>query len=254
MAERKRFINVEIPILETTIQVLGTLENLDKKTIKLDLTRQLRGKGLEIVLRIFNHDGKLIAVPKKLELMKAYIRRMMRKRADYVEDSFVAQCADIKTTIKPFLITRKRVSRAVRKNLRNTAKEFILDYVKDKTYNELAEEVLEGIFQKAMLPKLKKVYPLSFCEFRIFETKDLEKIDLSTIKPKEVETPAEEVVEPTEETTEEKEVEKVENKEEVEEKTEEKPVNKKAVKKEEVKEAEKEVAPKKATKKAAKKE
>ena len=66
MAERKRFINVEIPILETTIQVLGTLENLDKKTIKLDLTRQLRGKGLEIVLRIFNHDGKLIAVPKKL--------------------------------------------------------------------------------------------------------------------------------------------------------------------------------------------
>jgi ribosomal protein S3AE len=252
MAERKRFINVEIPILETTIQVLGTLENLDKKTIKLDLTRQLRGKGLEIVLRIFNHDGKLIAVPKKLELMKAYIRRMMRKRADYVEDSFVAQCADLKTTIKPFLITRKRVSRAVRKNLRNTAKEFILDYVKDKTYNELADEVLEGTFQKTMLPKLKKVYPLSFCEFRIFETKDLEKIDLSTIKVKEVEAPAEEAVEEVKEETAKEEAEVEESKEEVEK---EKPAKKEKKTTKKVKEAE-EVAPekKKATKKTAKKE
>ena len=33
-----------------------------------------------------------------------------------------------------------------------------------------------------MLPKLKKVYPLSFCDIRIFETKEIEKIDLSKIK------------------------------------------------------------------------
>ena len=29
-----------------------------------------------------------------------------------------------------------------------------------------------------MLPKLKKVYPLSFCDIRVFETKELEKIDM----------------------------------------------------------------------------
>jgi len=29
-----------------------------------------------------------------------------------------------------------------------------------------------------MLPKLKKIYPLSFCEIRKFETKELEKINI----------------------------------------------------------------------------
>ena len=178
MAERKKFITVKIPILEEEVRVLGTPENLDKKTIKLDLTRKLRGKGLTITFTIFNRGGILIAIPKRMELVKSHIQRMMRKRIDYVEDSFTARCSDIRATVKPFLITRKRVSRAVRKNLRNTSKEFLLEYIKKKSYNELCEELLDGTLSKTLLPKLKKIYPLSFCDIRIFETKELEKIDL----------------------------------------------------------------------------
>jgi len=120
MAERKKYIDVQVPILNETMRILGTPETLHNKTIKLDLTRKLRGKGLTIKFRIFNREGKLIAIPNKMELVTAYIRRMMRKRVDYVEDSFKARTKDTRTTIKPFLITRKKVSRAVRKNLRNT--------------------------------------------------------------------------------------------------------------------------------------
>ena len=190
MAERKKYIDVQIPILGETTRVLGTPENLHNKTIKLDLTRKLRGKGLTITLRIFNIDGKLIAIPNKLQLTTSYIRRMMRKRTDYVEDSFQARCSDIRVTVKPLLITRKKVSRAVRRNLRNVAKEFLLDYLKEKEYIEIYNEILEGTLQKTMLPKLKKVYPLSFSDIRIFETKELEKIDLekaSTTQTKEEE-------------------------------------------------------------------
>jgi ribosomal protein S3AE len=178
MAERKKFITVKIPILEEEVRVLGTPENLDKKTIKLDLTRKLRGKGLTITFTIFNREGTLIAIPKRMELVKSHIQRMMRKRIDYVEDSFTTKCSDVRATIKPFLITRKRVSRAVRKNLRNTTKEFLLEYAKEKSYIELCNELLDGTFSRTLLPKLKKIYPLSFCDIRIFETKELEKIDL----------------------------------------------------------------------------
>ena len=124
MAERKKYIEANIPILNSGFRILGTLENLDKKTIKLALTRQLRGKGLTMTFRLFNDEGKLIGIPNRMELVTSYIRRMMRKRTDYVEDSFTARCKDVQTTIKPLLITRKKVSRAVRRNLRNTAKEF----------------------------------------------------------------------------------------------------------------------------------
>jgi ribosomal protein S3AE len=178
MAERKKYIDVQIPILGETTRVLGTPENLHNKTIKLDLTRKLRGKGLTIKLRIFNIEGKLIAIPNNLQLTTSYVRRMMRKRTDYVEDSFQARCSDVRVTIKPLLITRKKVSRAVRKNLRNVAREFLLNHIKEKEYLEIYNEILDGTLQKTMLPKLKKVYPLSFSDIRIFETKELEKIDL----------------------------------------------------------------------------
>jgi ribosomal protein S3AE len=178
MAERKKYITAKAPILNQEIRILGTPEELNNKTIKLDLTRKLRGKGLTIKLRVFNKDGQLLAVPNKMELTLAYIRRIMRKRTDYVEDSFTARCADIKATIKPLLITRKKVSRAVRKNLRNTAKEFILEYIKEKDYVQVCEDILKQELQKAMLPKLKKVYPLSFCDIRVIDTKEIENIDL----------------------------------------------------------------------------
>lgn len=179
MAERKKFIDVRIPILDSSLRVLGTLEDLDGKTIKLDMTRKLRGKGLTITFQIIKHEDKLIAIPKRMELVKQYVRRMMRKRVDYAEDSFTANCKDIKATLKPLLITRKRVSRAVRKNLRNTCREFLVNYVKDKTYIEVCNELLDGTIQREMLPKLKKVYPLSFYDLRIFESKELDKIDLT---------------------------------------------------------------------------
>ena len=54
MAERKKYIDVRAPILNSNMRVLGTPEELNNKTIKLDLTRKLRGKGLNIKLRIFN--------------------------------------------------------------------------------------------------------------------------------------------------------------------------------------------------------
>jgi len=226
MAERKKYVNVKIPILDEETRVLGTPKELDQKTIKLDLTRKLRGKGLTIKFRIFNKDEKLFAIPNKIELVKAYIRRVMRKRTDYVEDSFKAKCADIRVIIKPLLITRNRVSRAVKKNLRNTTKEYLLDYVKERDYNHICSEILDGTLQKSMLPKLKKVYPLSFCDIRIFETKEIQKIDLAKIIPQE--KPEEIVDEESSAADEEEEL-----KEQPKDKSEEKKAKKKAVKKEE---------------------
>ncbi len=217
MAERKRFISVQVPILGSEMRILGTPEELHNKTIKLDLTRQLRGKGLTIKLRIFNQEGNLVAIPNNMELVTSYIRRMMRKRTDYVEDSLQARCKDIRTTIKPLLITRKKVSRAVRRNLRNTAREFILEYIKEKDFIEVCNEILDGTLQKAMLPKLKKVYPLSFCDIRVFETKELEKIDMekATALPiqEDIQEIAEEKTENTQEEKEIKEEESIEDKE-----------------------------------------
>jgi len=185
MAIRKKFIDVEIPMINESVSVLGTPESLHKKTIKLDMSRKLRGKNLEITFEIFNQDNQLKAFPKKMIIMKAYIRRATRKGTSYVEESFETKCADIRARVKPLLITRKKVSRVVRKNLRNTTKEWLINYAKEKNYIFICEEILSGELQRALLPKLKKIYPLAFCDIRIFETRELEKADFGK-KAKEV--------------------------------------------------------------------
>jgi len=181
MALKKKFSQVELPLLNTSIEALGDASTLAGKTIKMDLTRKLRGKSLEVVFKIYDKNG-LYGMPKQLNLMKYFIIRVMRNRISYVEDSFETQCKDVKVTIKPFLITRKRVSRAIRNNLRKTCKEFIINYVKEKSYLQLCEELLSGQLQHEMLPKLKKVYPLSFSDLRVFETKELDKVDFTFVK------------------------------------------------------------------------
>ena len=56
--ERKKFIKSEIPMLSREIELYGnSLSNFDNKTIKLDLTSELRGKGAELRLILKSEDN-----------------------------------------------------------------------------------------------------------------------------------------------------------------------------------------------------
>ena len=167
MAEKKKFFQVDLPLVDQKAELLAYHEvDLAGRTIKLDLTRKLRGKSLEITFALKSQDGKIIAVPKRLLLLGYFIRRAVRKGIDYVEDSFKANCKDAELIIKPFLIARKKVSRAIKNALRVKAKESILETIKNLSYESLFSEILQGRFQRDLLVVLKKVYPLALCEIR----------------------------------------------------------------------------------------
>lgn len=178
MVEKKKFFEIELPLIKQKAELLASSENeLNGRTIKIDLTRKLRGKSLEIIFKIIEKESKIKAEPCRLHLLGYFIRRMMRTSINYVEDSFQAECKNAVLRIKPFLITRKKVSRAVRKALRNKAKEEIINTAKDKNYEELFSEIISGKLQKSLSLKLKKIYPLALCEIRdIFIEKRKEEI------------------------------------------------------------------------------
>lgn len=170
VTRRRKFIEVEIPLIRIKTELTGnSLIDLKDKTIKLDLTRQLRGKSVEIVFKIKTENEQAIAEPKKLTLMPYFIRRMLRKRISYVEDSFTAPTQESLVKIKPFLITRKKVSKAVKKTLRNLTKNWLEDYLAERKDKEIFNDVLSNKLQKPLSLKLKKTYPLSLCEIRILE-------------------------------------------------------------------------------------
>ncbi|HJZ18604.1 MAG TPA: hypothetical protein VJ208_00685, partial [Candidatus Nanoarchaeia archaeon] len=78
-------------------------------------------------------------------------------------------CKDAVVKMKPFLITRRKVSRKVRKVLRDKAKEEMIKYAKEKTSVEIFGDIIKNEVQKNLSLKLKKIYPLSLCEIRIFK-------------------------------------------------------------------------------------
>ncbi len=167
---KKGFYEVEAPMTAVKISLYGSsAEEFDGKVAKLDLTKSLRGRSVELRMRVKNDNGILRGIPISANLVGSYIRRAMRRGSDYVEDSFLAECADAVITIKPFLITRMKVSRAIQKALRDAARKYIIEHVKIRSVKELFSDVIANKLQKGMSLKLKKIYPLAFCEIRTFE-------------------------------------------------------------------------------------
>ncbi len=189
VTRRRKFFPVEIPLVNQTVELVGSsVDEVDGRRIKFDLTRQLKGKSTEVVIKVEKEEEEVKAYPVKLRLMPYFIRRIMRKNISYVEDSFEAKSQESLLKVKPFLITRKKVSRAVRKTLRNKARNWLEDYISGKKDSEVFGEVFSNKMQKPLSLSLKKTYPLSFCEIRILEiVRPLEKDEIPEIKVEEKE-------------------------------------------------------------------
>ncbi|MCU0642009.1 MAG: 40S ribosomal protein S3a/S1 [archaeon] len=167
---KKSFFEAKAPMTAAKIHLYaGSMEELEGRIVKLDLTRSLKGKNFELKLKIKKAAEGLEGEPISLELVGSYIRRMMRTGIDYVEDSFVVELKDGKARVKPFMITRNKVSRSVRRELRESAKKFLGEHLKARTIKEGFSEIMTNKIQKELFVKLKKIYPLALCEIRVFE-------------------------------------------------------------------------------------
>jgi len=170
---KKKFFDVEIPLIGKQTQMQAyELSELSGRFLKHDLTRALRGKSVMLTLKVKVENDIATTVPKKIELMPYFLRRMIRKGTNYVEDSFPTECKNANLRIKPILVTRRKVSRAIRGELRKKMREELINYVKEKESEPLFDDVLKGTVQKVLSLRLKKIYPLALCEIRILESKE----------------------------------------------------------------------------------
>ncbi len=172
--KKKKFWDVEMPIINKSTQLYSyTIENLKDRIIKYDLTRILKGKSILLDLKVKIENEKATSTPIKLKLLPCFLRRMIRKGTNYIEDSFSIDCKDAKIKIKPFLITRRKVTRKVRKALREKTKQELEKELKGKESDKIFEDILKNKLQKELSLKLKKIYPLSLCEIRILKIENL---------------------------------------------------------------------------------
>ncbi len=167
---KKRFFEVEIPLLKKETHLIAfEKQELNGKYLKYDITRNLKGKPALMQFKVLIKNEKAIAYPQQLRLLPVCLKRMVRKGTNYVEDSFSTKTKDAKVRIKPFLVTRRRVSRKVKKALRQKAREELTKTLKNNKIETIFEEILKNKLQKELSLKLKKIYPLSACEIKILK-------------------------------------------------------------------------------------
>ncbi len=165
---KKKYFDVKLELLNTIVPLLAfKQEELEGKIIKFDLTKILKGKGCEASFIVKKEGDKLVGEVYNFRIYPSYIKRLIGRGVSIVEDSFVCETKDKSIRFKPFLITRKKVHRSVRKALRNKAKELIIKEASAKTKNEIFRSVISASLQKALSKKLKKIYPLAVCELRV---------------------------------------------------------------------------------------
>jgi len=170
---KKRMFNIELPLIKKTTQLIGyEIKDLDNRLIIYDLTRILKGKGSLIRFKLKVEGEKGITTANQFKIMPYYLKRTVRKGTDYVEDSFTTKAKDSEIIIKPLLVTRRKVSRIVKKSLREKTKEKLELWAKNKTSQELFEDILKNKIQRELSLELKKIYPLSLCEIKMLEIKN----------------------------------------------------------------------------------
>jgi len=176
---KKRLFDVDIPLIKKTTHLQAyELKELEGRTFKYDLTRVLRGKAMLLKFKTVLKNEKATSIPVESKLMPFYMKRAVRKGTNYIEDSFSTPCKNAILKIKPFLISRRKISKAVRKALREKAKEELTNYVKNRTSGELFDELLKNQLQKPLSLKLKKIYPLSLCEIRVMKVEKFHKEEI----------------------------------------------------------------------------
>jgi len=165
--KKKRFFDAEIPLIgKTTHLIAFELKELEGRTITYDLTRMLKGKNCLLKTRVYLDGEKATSKPMEFTILPSFMKRVVRKGTNYVEESFVLESKDAKIRIKPFLVTRRKVSKAVQNALRKKMSEELTNYAKTKTTEQIFDDILKNSVQKDLSIKLKKIYPLSLCEIR----------------------------------------------------------------------------------------
>ena len=178
--KKKRFYNIEMPLIRKTTQLQAfEITGLNNRYIKYDLTRLFKGKSMLLTLKTKVEGDEVTTVPKELRLMPFYLKRMVRRGTNYIEDSFSTEAKDSSVRVKPFMVTRRKVSRAVRAALRKEAEKEIRDWAKENNVEELFQDVLKNKIQKDLSVKLKKIYPLALCEIRVLKVE--EKTDVESM-------------------------------------------------------------------------
>jgi ribosomal protein S3AE len=174
--KKKSWIKILAPSMFRN-KVIGETIKRDKligKTIKVSLSNligDMKKQNINLGFVITNvKDDKAETEIYKYFLSIGYLKRLVRKVRNKIDDSFIAETKDkIKIKIKPVMITRGRTSKARLTAIRKLSRELLTKFVKENSFEDFIREVGSFRIQIRLKQTLRKIYPLGLYEIRHIE-------------------------------------------------------------------------------------
>ena len=152
----------------------------------MSLTDNPKNQNVEIKLKITQLIGESVKTELRgYLLLPAFVRRLVRKEKNRVDDCFTAKTNDNKNLkIKIFLLTLNKTTKSVLTALRKATQESLKSKISETSFDALMNDIIYHKIQNTLRKDLAKIYPLKQCEIR----------DIQIIEGNKSEEPKEEVV------------------------------------------------------------
>ncbi|PLW80836.1 hypothetical protein C0585_00430 [Candidatus Woesearchaeota archaeon] len=149
-------------------------EDMIGKRIKvnmMNLTGDIKKQNINVRFEVIGVEDSIGQTqPSDFELNASLIKRYVRRRRDRIDESLVYLTKDgKKIRIKPFILTRNRVTGSQLTDIRRTVKTLLDSYIKSNDYLDIFTNVISYNLQKELRNDLNKIAPLRNCEIRVLK-------------------------------------------------------------------------------------
>ncbi len=112
-------------------------------------------------------DGNAITESKEYILNPSFLKRLMRRKRERIDESLHVKTSDGKgLRIKIFLLTNSAAKGSVKKLIKRRLKEELSKILEKNTFNDIFEGVISNKMQKDLKLKLNKTFPLKTVEIK----------------------------------------------------------------------------------------
>jgi ribosomal protein S3AE len=111
------------------------------------------------------------------KLLPAAAKKMMRRKRNKIEDSFIVESADKKIIrVKPLIVTRGNTTGSVLATMQKLERAFIAKLISQSDVDSLIRDIVQKKLQSSLSQLLRRLYPVGACEIRMLEVIPVEKV------------------------------------------------------------------------------
>ncbi len=179
--KKKNWYSIIAPKVFNEMEVGQTLvvdpQSMVGKTISSSLmtfTKSMRKQNITVKLKVKEvRDNKAYSDIVSYSMNPSAIKRLVRRRRDKVDDSFVCKTKDGKMVrVKPMVLTRSNASNPKLASIRHAIRYMFATRVMNMTYGQFVEQVLNDRLVKEVKKTVSYIYPARMISIRSFKLEE----------------------------------------------------------------------------------